>query len=379
MNILILTKPTWSKPKKTQIAIFDLECERFLAPNLAMFEFTSIPVRGEQTNYYVLSRAIFRLNFWHHPFACYVYEYIRLTQASICITTTHTSKLFWQLSNSVINMKTIMLQNGIIDDFIHTSKSGKYFIDHILVFSESHVDYFKNHFSGEVSVFGSLRNNMCEIQMEKTNDVIWISTWVDGHTDDETFKLANGQYVRYSDFNGCEATAIAYVGEWCKKNGLCLSIAGSTLNDYSAVREKDFFQNVFQNYPEIEWEYFPRRGLSNYGLLDKHKMVASIDSALAFEALGRGAKVAFISWREEMFCLDDRRFGYPSELPLEGPFWTRSTLKNELFDFLSDVYLTNMDHYQRNAYAYKEILVPHNYGNTKLLDLIYELLMIKKN
>jgi surface carbohydrate biosynthesis protein len=105
-------------------------------------------------------------------------------------------------------------------------------------------------------------------------------------------------------------------------------------------------------------------------------MVVSIDSALAFEALGRGGKVAFISLRGEMFCMQDRRFGYPSELPLEGPFWTRSALKNELFDFLSDVYLTDENLYKRNVYAFKEILIPHNYGNTKLIDIIKEILEI---
>jgi surface carbohydrate biosynthesis protein len=270
-----------------------------------------------------------------------------------------------------------MLQNGVIDDFMKNSEE-KPKINHILVFSQSDAQYFNNHFIGRISIAGSLRNNMCTIQKDKTGEIAWISTWVDGHKASEKFKLGNGEIVNFEDFNGCEATSIINVGEWCRENGFHLSIAGSTLDPSSASREKNFFIKVLQDNSDVQWEYFPRKYLSNYNLVDKHKLIISIDSALALEALSRGAKVAIISCRSQILNLSDRRFGYPINLPLAGSFWTSTTLKSEISNFLSKVYLMNEQDYFQNVNSQKEILMPYDYGNTVLNKIINETLNLSE-
>jgi surface carbohydrate biosynthesis protein len=96
------------------------------------------------------------------------------------------------------------------------------------------------------------------------------------------------------------------------------------------------------------------------------------------EALSRGAKVAIISCRSQILNLSDRRFGYPINLPLAGSFWTSTTLKSEISNFLSKVYLMNEQDYFQNVNSQKEILMPYDYGNTVLNKIINETLNLSE-
>ena len=78
-------------------------------------------------------------------------------------------------------------------------------------------------------------------------------------------------------------------------------------------------------------QLFNSKNSRSYKLIDKASAVVFIDSALGYEALARGARVASFDVRKEFVSeLKSFNFGYPAKLPKVGVFWTNSIRKKKI-------------------------------------------------
>ena len=70
--------------------------------------------------------------------------------------------------------------------------------------------------------------------------------------------------------------------------------------------------------------------------------VVSIDSTLGYEAFGRGNKTAIFGCRDDFLNTSDLKFGWPADLPNNGPFWTND---QDEMQFQRVMDYLNINHY----------------------------------
>jgi surface carbohydrate biosynthesis protein len=97
--------------------------------------------------------------------------------------------------------------------------------------------------------------------------------------------------------------------------------------------EKIFFENAFEG---LSLDFIESDGgFAMYEALMNAKKVIALDSTIGYIALSMGLDVAhFGGLRGESFPYNTRRYGWPAELPLDGPFWCGTRNSAHIRDLL---------------------------------------------
>ena len=138
-DMFIDTPKVWRRLQKCDVLIYDKCGSEALAPYLEKYKIEVLPVRGEYINLYCLLHAIFKINFWiGKPLKAYLETYIALSSPRLCITFIDNNASFYTISDSQPDLKTMLLQNGLRDDWLvaHTDKR-LYTVDFMLVFNKN--------------------------------------------------------------------------------------------------------------------------------------------------------------------------------------------------------------------------------------------------
>lgn len=161
-----------------------------------------------------------------------------------------------------------------------------------------------------------------------------------------------------------------HLKQWCKNNNKKLRVAGCVRGDTEA--ENRFYADKLNG---SDWEYFARLDIySTYILIDSAKIVVTIDSTMGYEAIARGKKTAFFSCRGLSLNREDRKFGWPADLPNNGPFWTNDQNEAQfqrVMDYLNTV---SVECWEQNRQRYATELMEFDPGNTRFVALLDELL-----
>ena len=273
------------------------------------------------------------------------------------------------------DVKTIFIQNGIRgeegDLFGRLVKSENYHVDHMLVFGAAIGKKYKSITTGSMLAIGSLKNNT----VKKTNvvlngSILFISQYrckpknnSPSHTD------GNGEPLYHHQYYSSEVIALRFLAKWCVENKQSLKIAGMSTEKTS--QEIDFFEDILSGY---EWEYLTRTDLSSYKLIDAADIVIGIDSTLVYESIGRGKKTAAFTFRGSDPLMPSYNFGWPSDLPNNGPFWTNDqdeTQFQRIMDYLNTV---SDEDWEQTSQEYASKIMEFDPGNTRLVALLDQLL-----
>ncbi|MDA8705601.1 hypothetical protein N9M22_06050, partial [Litoricolaceae bacterium] len=76
----------------------------------------------------------------------------------------------------------------------------------------------------------------------------------------------------------------------------------------------------------------------SYDLVSSDSMVVGTTSTFAYECFARGLKVAFLCFRGYRVGVSDLMFGWPSQFPNEGDFWTSSDAQRSLEELFCRVF-----------------------------------------
>jgi len=339
--LLFRAKFFWKKPKQCDFVIYDRLSLVFLKYDFDISKFFILDTRKESFNIPILLKTIIIYNFNWSPEKYYNWV-IKVVNPKIIITLIDNDIKFWNIKKNFKNLTTISIQNGRRSNFIDIysklddTKLNKFFIDYMFVQNESIGKKVSSYIKGKVIPIGSVYNNRIPIESEKVNNnILFISEWVSTGNK----KIFTDEY-RYP-----EKIIIPFLYKFAKSNGLKLSILGRPYRNSPNIKkqklEYQFYYNIIKS---KDWDHiFPNSETGqSYKLIDQSKIIVGITSTLIYESIARGKPTAVFSSRgQKLNGNTGFKFGWPSDLPDNGPFWTNLNDVNEFTRILN--YLKNID------------------------------------
>jgi surface carbohydrate biosynthesis protein len=373
----IAPQKEWYPPKKAEVLIYDASGAELLMPYLANYRVTVMSLRSESINLPCLLRAMLKPDFWKgKPLKTYAAVFIQIVTPKVVITFIDNNSTFYEISKRFPNIKTIFIQNGTRgksgDIFESLEKSDKYHVDYMLVHGAAIGNYYLKYVTGKSIPIGSLKNNAVgKLNNGSKDKVLFISQWhIEPENGAALYIEADGTPICWKVFFEAEVKVLEFLDIWCAENNKTLQICGRG-KAYNGP-EKDFYADRLNN---CEWQYKPSTdNYSSYKLIDDAEIVVSIDSTLGYESIGRGKKTAIFSCRGQSIDSIAANFGWPADLPNNGPFWTNNQNKLEfqrVMDYLNTV---NSEDWMQTCQHFTSELMEFDQGNIRLTALLDQLL-----
>jgi surface carbohydrate biosynthesis protein len=283
----------------------------------------------------------------------YIRTVIELMQPQLVITFTDNDSSFYTLKPLIPGPFFIAVQNGLrhnysyahknglVDLFLDAKKKSVLAADLICTFGNNSSMFFNRYVEAKTLVTGNLRNNDLVMTNPNTSefDIVFMSQHApfDVSTSSEVVYL-NDSSISIQDFYKIESDVAKFLAQYCQHRSLRFAVSGKR-------GPKDSFESVFyaKAIGGLPYTFLPRLNqTSSYENAYRAKLVVVVDSTIGYELLSRGRKVAFFSARKINTSLDkvqnrDTCFGYPSEYPDSGPFWTNQPDTNEYTRILDEL------------------------------------------
>ena len=275
----------------------------------------------------------------------YLIAYLQLTRAKFVITTTDNDITFYRIKKYLPAVTTIAIQNGLRGNYsspnstgflIEISQEAELACDYILAFGKTMGLEFQKHIKTEFIAVGSIRNNSFtpSSAIQEANQLVYISQLTNrALKPDEQFADFMGNPISYQEFYGAEKQICDYLAKYCVERGLKFLVCGKQNSTFTA--EQDFFKPH-----EVSGRNEP---FSSYELLNAAEILVSLDSAIGYEFLSRGNRVVIVGGRfshhpnKTVREMPDVKFGFPAELPTDGPFWISGLSETDLKERLDSV------------------------------------------
>ncbi|CAM8362201.1 Surface carbohydrate biosynthesis protein, Leptospira [Candidatus Methylopumilus universalis] len=374
--IFVIKSPkNWQKPKKNEILIYDISSIEALLPYLKNYSFTVMALRGELLYVPCFFLAFLTIDFWRgNLLKAYTEIFIQVVSPKVIITFIDNNDRFYELSKRFPNTKTIFIQNGLRsevgDIFGYLIKSKNYHVDYMFVFGAAIGRKYKTFINGSVEVIGSFKNNLVKkINVKKNDSIVFISQYRE-KSKDNIIAYQNAIPITYDEFYSFEQIVLKFLAKWCIENNKHLKIAG--ISGKKEGPETDFYKKILSDF---KYELIPRLDMySPYKLIDTAEIVVFVDSALGYEAIGRGKKVAAFTCKGSVFG-KSYNFGWPSKLPDNGPFWTNN-LDEKKFKHIMDYIKSLSDkNWNRICQNYTNEIMAFDPGNRRLASVLDQLIL----
>jgi surface carbohydrate biosynthesis protein len=378
-NIYITPRKVWTKPKKSDVLIFDACGSELLVPFLQAYRVEICSTRGEEVNIPCLARAIFDLDWWRgNIHSAYLDWYIKYSSPKIVITFIDNNLLFYKISNKYKKVKTIFVQNGMRggdgDIFSRITKNPDYHVDYMLVFGRAFGKKYNQFVSGKYISIGSVKNNRYEKNMKinRNRKLIFISQFRPAPANcEKMFDDKFGAPVSWEQFYKAEELVLNFLSQWCNQEKYLLQILGCQISqnklEYEFYRKRVSTRN---------WEFLYRSHLfQSYELVNNAEITVFIDSAMGFESLARGIKCVALSCRGTLLNDNTLNFGWPLLLPDKGEFWTNSCEFDELKRVMDYAHSVSDDEWHENFdHARFNEIIEYDFNNSRLKTLLSDIL-----
>ena len=295
----------------------------------------------------------------------YLIAYLQLTRAKFVITTTDNDITFYRIKKYLPAVTTIAIQNGLRGNYsspnstgflIEISQEAELACDYILAFGKTMGLEFQKHIKTEFIAVGSIRNNSFtpSSAIQEANQLVYISQLTNrALKPDEQFADFMGNPISYQEFYGAEKQICDYLAKYCVERGLKFLVCGKQNSTFTA--EQDFFKPH-----EVSGRNEP---FSSYELLNAAEILVSLDSAIGYEFLSRGNRVVIVGGRfshhpnKTVREMPDVKFGFPAELPTDGPFWISGLSETDLKERLDSVRSMSGDSWTDLIKPYQDLLM----------------------
>jgi surface carbohydrate biosynthesis protein len=295
----------------------------------------------------------------------YLIAYLQLTRAKFVITTTDNDITFYRIKKYLPAVTTIAIQNGLRGNYsspnstgflIEISQEAELACDYILAFGKTMGLEFQKHIKTEFIAVGSIRNNSFtpSSAIQEANQLVYISQLTNrALKPDEQFADFMGNPISYQEFYGAEKQICDYLAKYCVERGLKFLVCGKQNSTFTA--EQDFFKPH-----EVSGRNEP---FSSYELLNAAEILVSLDSAIGYEFLSRGNRVVIVGGRfshhpnKTVREMPDVKFGFPAELPTDGPFWISGLSESDLKERLDSVRSMSGDSWTDLIKPYQDLLM----------------------
>jgi len=341
----------------------------------------------ERINIFVVLKMLFSFENSH---AQYRAKFINTVRPKAVITFIDNDVTFYSLKSLVPGPQFVSVQNGLrhnysfnlhggfLDQLDEVSKQITLACDYICVFGLASANLFSTYIKAKTVITGSIQNNFREIGPSHgtTSDVAFVSQLQAFTLEGSSVKVYFGnQGSTISEFFEAERRIVRGLSQYCEDNGLQLVICGK--RDQTHTYEREFFEKIL--HPKKP-NFLPRNsGSSSYATTSSTKIVVTIDSAIGYESLSIGKRVAFMSGRTQaadpigLAHVRDTNFGYPLDLSPTGKFWTNQATTAELTRILDYLQVVSDEEWATEIAPYNESLMAYQPGNPVFRKLLLDL------
>ena len=358
----------YSVPKKNEFLILDNN-SLFLKDVPKIEKYTLLKIRYEEYYLPIIIQTFlkFPIKSLSNFYFFYLKTFIIFISPKMVFTYTHNNQNIWNLCKG-LNLKLIIFQNGFIDPLeiipnkLNTSQNCIFFTlnkERSKILKDNGLRAFP---------FGSIQSNSCEISRTKVNEkrLIFVSQL---RIPNEKNSHQFSPYLTYKEFFSYDKLLLEITYEFTKLFNLELVF----LSNYNENK----YNNLEKEYFSIEkYNLTYKKRIFNleekFKFIDNSYMVVGVDSALLYEAHGRGIKTffgTFRGYREKNMSLrpflnNSKGFDY-------GDFWTNKYDKKLIISILENIFKGK----KRNNFYENEI----PFYNPINLKMIEQLLKQTKN
>ena len=339
IKFIIKSKKILYPPKQNEILIFDKVGSSTLYeifPDVLISRTSTISIRGEELNLYVLLINLFKLKLKRKN---YIYTYIKIVNPKILITYVDNNPLFYELKKNNQEFTTIFFQNGWrsfdFDVFEKLSQiqnaKDKFHVNYMFVFGKAINKKYSQFVNGKVLNIGSIRNNFyIKRNFKKQKIIVYLSQWIETE-----FSINNKKYDNKSYSYPCDKLIIPELLKFGNKNNLSIFIL--TRSKYKSKYEDQeikYFKREFGSH----LNFFERDKYdSSYQIIDSCNLITGVDSTLLYESILRYNKTCIFSVRGNILGLRGFNFGWPHNYDPYGEFWTNIPETKKIKNILTNM------------------------------------------
>lgn len=312
----------WRWPKQSDVLIFDACHQQLLLEYLHPWKPEVLHVRGEQINMPVLVASLFKNG---RKVDAYIDCFIERVRPRLVVTMIDNRPDFWTISQKHPGVKTVFVQNGWRTYFgdvsetldkVDTLRHRKLQVDYMLTFGAMNGAEYARYISGTVVPIGSIKNNLIPPTHSAQPDMIaFISQWRN-----EGLYLGDEYCSQEAFFGQADRCILKCLARYAhKKNKRLAIILTNGARGKLRSQEEDYFRELLGH----EGEFLELQGpYPSYRAVDAAEVVVAVDSTLGYESIARGTRTAIFCIRGSLLGVPGRTYGWPGNLPAEGPFWT---------------------------------------------------------
>ena len=359
LKFLLKAKWAFTSPKRNKFVLVDGTYNPFLK-YLKKEDFTILYRRGEEINFFILLKCIFKLKLTSLDYCATFIEHV---SPKLILTGFDYHTIFYKLSRRT-GVKTLMLQKGkrsnseeIIANskkFFPKNSKKKFFVDYIFVYSKKTKDFYSSRISGKYFIIGSFENNFEKLNISKQKkEIIFISN----------YRPDNFERSQNEDKLALELSKLA------KKNKIPFKI----LPRFRVKKEKlkmeiKFFKNILKE----KVNFIIKSNLSSYDILLNYRYTFTSSSTLAVEFLAKGGRAGFLMFKPKDNPVFDFRFGAYEGLKNKGIFWFSDHKFNirEIARVFNNVITTKNSIWIKKSNVYSKKILNFEYNNKSFRNII---------
>lgn len=365
LHRLVKLRLEWTLPKRVDILIPFTTSADLLARYFGQKRVLILDLMSPKRNFWILLLAGLKGTF---DITGYLSAAVTLTKPALVLSLQDNFEALWRLQTKTT---VALVQNGLrVDDPTSTprvknSSEQRGTVDYYFCFNSLTQQHMARVVDAEFISIGSFRNNHERRVSENTiNQISYISTFRSNIARSSPIVVGNGvESVSYGSILDLRAKIVVSVEEFCIQHDLGLEIIGK---DHAYPSELAFYKSHLKR---CRFEFTPRKlGASQYRRTDAARIVVSTGSTLGLESLARGNRTAIFDPMPLIFKNDSYRFGWPSDLGLEGPFWSTEASHSRIQEVLETLLNITDESWVELLQEYQEVLPVFDPGNRIFID-----------
>jgi surface carbohydrate biosynthesis protein len=370
------SKKIWRKPGKAKVLIYDRAGSEILLAYLDPKSVEILDVRGESLNLYILFKSLLH---WKFSLLNYSFQYLTCVKPSVALTFIDNNHLFYQLKSHQKDLTTVFVQNGLkgeVGDIfgflkMQTHFPNKYQVDYMLTFGNAAGRKYSEYIEGKTLPIGSFKNNLHQSKPQKpSKSVLFISQYrPPPKPESRPIVIHGNKKISWKQFYSAEEFLLPLLQQYCLQNKLELKIC--MCSDDQTKEESNYFRSLLGN---ETFELLIKSSIyRSYDNVDAAGFVVFVDTALGYEALARGKKTAAFTLRGKSLGSATSNFGWPADLPDNGPFWTNHDNEQEFERVMDYITTVSDEEWEQTRQRYVPELMEYDSGNTRFLKLMREI------
>ncbi len=330
-----------------------------------------LDLESQKRNFWILMLSI---RYGRVNVLSYLITYIRVTKPQLVISLQDNFPPLWHLHGRIRNSKVVLIQNGIrISNVAEAGELGFFKqpqVDYYFCFNSNTAQVLSKEIVANFVPHGSFRSNhLPRLSRGCTRSIAYVSTYrpdISLATVVGNEKSANP--ITYGELLQHRVRVIQDLMTYCKMQHLEFKILGKDLDH---KRESAFYASALAG---ESYELIHRMpGQFHYQSCDVASLVVSTSSTLGLESLGRANRTAILNADSRILDNPEHQFGWPDQLPQEGPFWSTlvsSARTFELTDYLLSISETT---WLSHLSDFRSYFPQYDAGNQQMVNIVSKL------